>query len=54
MIINPETRDNYLFLEWPFCATPIEILGSKAFKYLGRHGGGWQVFDENHAVIELA
>jgi hypothetical protein len=32
----------------------IEILGSKAFMYLGRHGGGWQVFDENHEVIELA
>jgi predicted dehydrogenase len=47
-------RDNDLFPEWPFCATKIEILGSKAFMYLGRHGGGWQVFDENHEVIEQA
>jgi predicted dehydrogenase len=40
-------RDNDLFPDWPFCATKIEILGSKGFMYLGRHGGGWQVLDEN-------
>ena len=45
-------RDSDLFPDWPFCATKIEILGTKSFMYLGRHGGGWQVFDENHKVIE--
>lgn len=47
-------RDGDLFPDWPFCATKIEILGTKAFMYLGRHGGGWQVFDENNKVIEQA
>lgn len=50
--IPGHVRDNDLFPEWPFCATKIEILGTKAFMYLGRHGGGWQVFDENHELIE--
>jgi predicted dehydrogenase len=47
-------RDSDLFPDWPFCATKIEILGTQAFMYLGRHGGGWQVFDENNKVIEQA
>lgn len=47
-------RDNDLFPDWPFCATKIEILGTKAFMYLGRHGGGWQVFDENNQLVEQA
>lgn len=29
---------------WPQCATRIEIYGSKGLMYVGRHGGGWQVF----------
>ncbi len=47
-------RDNDLFPEWPFCATKIEILGSKGFMFLGRHGGGWQVFDQDHKIIDQA
>ena len=53
--IATHIRDGDLFPDWQFCATKIEILGTKAFMYLGRHGGGWQVFDENHRkVIEQA
>ena len=29
---------------WPQCATRIEIYGSEGLMYVGRHGGGWQVF----------
>src|ERR1051326_101004 len=47
-------RDGDLFPDWPTCATKIEILGSKAIMYLGRHGGGWQVFDENGKVLDQA
>jgi predicted dehydrogenase len=49
-----QVRDNDLFPDWPFCATKIELLGTKGYMYLGRHGGGWQVFDENNKVIEQA
>jgi hypothetical protein len=45
-------RDGDLFPNWPFCATRIEVLGTKGFMYLGRHGGGWQVFDTDGKVIE--
>ncbi len=47
-------RDRDAFSDWAFNATKIEILGTKAFMYLGRHGDGWQVFDENNKVIEQA
>jgi len=50
--IPQHIRDNDLFPDWPSCATKIEILGTKALMLLGRHGGGWQVFDENNKVIE--
>jgi predicted dehydrogenase len=32
------------FPYWPQCATRIEIYGTDGVMYLGRHGGGWQVF----------
>ena len=37
-----ESTDQYPY--WPQCATRIEIYGSEGLMYLGRHGGGWQVF----------
>lgn len=52
--IPPHIRDGDLFPDWPFCATRIELLGTRAYMYLGRHGGGWQVFDENHKIIAQA
>ncbi len=38
------------FPDWPFSATKIEICGSKGFMCLGRHGGGWQVFEGDSRV----
>jgi len=33
------------FPYWPQCATRIEIYGTEGVMMLGRHGGGWQVFE---------
>ena len=32
------------FPYWPQCATRIEIYGTNGLMFVGRHGGGWQVF----------
>lgn len=45
-------RDLDTFPNWPFYSMRIEILGSRNMMYLGRHGGGWQVFDANAKVID--
>lgn len=50
--IAQHIRDGDLFPEWQFCATRIEVCGTKNFMYLGRHGGGWQVFDTNNQPIK--
>lgn len=42
-----ESLDEYPY--WPQCATRIEIYGDKGVMYVGRHGGGWQVFDRPKA-----
>jgi len=42
--------DKDKFPEWPFSATKVEICGSKGFMCLGRHGGGWQVFEGDPSV----
>jgi len=39
-------RDGDLLPEWyPFNATKIEIYGSKGMMLVGRHGGGWQIYE---------
>lgn len=43
--IDPEVRNTDMFPYWPQCATRIEIYGDKGMMQVGRHGGGWQVFD---------
>lgn len=44
--ISPQIRESLTeFPYWPQCATRIEIYGSKGLMIVGRHGGGWQVFD---------
>jgi predicted dehydrogenase len=45
-------RDNDLFPDWPFCATRIEIMGTKGIMFAGRHGGGWQIYDADDHVID--
>ena len=47
-----EIRESDRFPDWSTCATKIEILGTQARMLLGRHGGGWQVFDADHRVVE--
>ena len=37
-------RDSDQFPNWPFTSTKVEICGTEAFMYFGRHGGGWQVY----------
>ncbi len=51
--IATNIRDGDLFPDWPFCATRIEVLGTKGMMYLGRHGGGWQVYDADDKVIDF-
>lgn len=47
-----DLRDTDLIPDWRFNGTRIEIYGTQAFMYLGRHGDGWQVFDESSKLIE--
>ncbi|MDO8540598.1 MAG: Gfo/Idh/MocA family oxidoreductase [Opitutaceae bacterium] len=48
----PTRRDKGQMPNWPFNATRIEVLGTKGFMYFGRHGDGWQVFnDKAESVI---
>jgi len=42
--IAGDVRQGDLFPYWPQCSTRIEFYGTKALMFLGRHGGGWQVF----------
>lgn len=50
----PMRRDKGEMPNWPFNATRIEILGTKGFMYFGRHGDGWQVFNEKaESVVGL-
>jgi predicted dehydrogenase len=39
-------RDIEKLPNWTFNATKIEVLGTKGFMFMGRHGDGWQVFNE--------
>jgi len=52
--ITQDIRNSDRFPDWPFCATRIEVLGTKGFMYLGRHGGGWQIYDADNKVVESA
>lgn len=47
-----ELRDKDQIPNWPFNSTRIELFGTRGFMYVGRHGDGWQVFDENAKVVE--
>lgn len=47
----PEIRLGDGFPEWKQNSTKIEIYGTKGKMYVGRMGGGWQVYDENRQII---
>ena len=42
---DPELRESDMFPHWPQNATRIEIYGTEGVMVVGRHGGGWQVFE---------
>jgi predicted dehydrogenase len=44
-------RDTDHFPDWRFSSTKLEILGTQAFMVLGRHGGGFQIFDQNQQLV---
>jgi predicted dehydrogenase len=46
-----EVRFSDRFPEWRSNSTRIEIYGTKGVMFLGRHGGGWQVFGGNNFDI---
>ncbi len=39
-------RDTEQLPDWTFNSTKIEVLGTRGLMFVGRHGDGWQVFDE--------
>jgi len=45
--IPPDIRLSDKFPHWPTTGTRVEIYGTKRIMYLGRHGGGWQAFDQD-------
>jgi len=49
-----ELRDKDLLPNWPFNSTRIEVFGTHGFMYVGRHGDGWQLFDENAKLVETS
>jgi predicted dehydrogenase len=46
-----EVRFSEKFPEWSTNSTRIEIYGTKGLMYLGRHGGGWQVFGKDWTLL---
>jgi len=46
-----EIRFGKDFPQWTRNSTRTEIYGTKGMMYLGRHGGGWQVFGENMELL---
>ena len=41
---DPEIRNGDIFPYWPQNATRIELYGEEGVMYMGRMGGGWQVY----------
>jgi predicted dehydrogenase len=48
---SPEIRYGDEFPKWMQNATRIEILGTKQMMYVGRMGGGWQVYDRDEQIV---
>jgi predicted dehydrogenase len=44
-------RDTDQLPNWTFNSTKIEVLGTRGLLFLGRHGDGWQVFNEEGQSI---
>jgi predicted dehydrogenase len=53
-LVKASTKIRYtreLFPNWPFNGDRIEIYGTEGVMYLGRTGGGWQVFGTDSEII---
>lgn len=48
---STEVRYGKVFPDWQLNADRIEIYGTEAIMYLGRHGAGWQVMGTDSKVI---
>jgi predicted dehydrogenase len=48
---GPEVRYGTQYPKWMQNATRIDILGTRYMMYLGRMGGGWQVFDKDERLV---
>ena len=44
-------RDSDQYPNWEFNSTKVELLGTEGFLRIGRHGGGWQVFDAQGEMV---
>jgi len=47
-----DIRDTDKFPDFPFSSTKVEVLGTRDFMQVSRHGGGWQLFDSNCKLID--
>lgn len=47
----PEVRYGDIFPNWRVNGTRVEILGTKRMMFVGRMGGGWQVFDKGGEIV---
>jgi predicted dehydrogenase len=47
----PEVRYGDTWPYWPQNADRIEIFGTRRMMYLGRHGAGWQVFEDGNKLV---
>lgn len=46
-----DVRYGTIYPKWMQNSTRVDILGTKRMMYLGRMGGGWQVFDKDEKLI---
>ena len=47
---GPDVRFTEKFPDWKQNSTRVEIIGTKRMMYVGRMGGGWQVFDKDGEI----
>ncbi len=47
----PEVRYGEAFPNWDISGTRVEILGTKRMMFIGRMGGGWQVFEKGGGIV---
>jgi predicted dehydrogenase len=48
----PEVRVGTKWPYWPQSSCRIEIFGSQRLMFLGRHGCGWQVFEQDGKIVD--